>query len=55
MDRPEYECSNGHWHSTRATAPPSTRCPACVHGKPCDGEVRRVGKGSRGPRAKVSA
>jgi len=39
-----YRCSNGH---EAASPRPLESCPACVKGKPCDGELRRVGPGSR--------
>ena len=39
-----YVCSNGHTieHNHALAA-----CPVCVKGHPCDGELRRVGPGSR--------
>lgn len=40
----QYECSSGHrLGADRAL----TRCPACHHGQPCTGQLRRVGTGSR--------
>lgn len=43
----QYECSNGHFLQADAAC---CACPACVLGEPCGGDLRRVGKGSQGPR-----
>lgn len=43
----QYECSNGHFLQADA---PCCGCPACNHGELCDGELTRVGRGSKGPR-----
>jgi hypothetical protein len=43
----QYRCSGGHEVEARY---PLERCPACVRGERCPGELTRVGEGSRGPR-----
>lgn len=40
----EYECSKGHASGAHS---PLLCCPAYVKGKPCAGELKRVGRGSR--------
>lgn len=43
----QYRCSRGH------TIHADVECchyPACSHGQSCDGELTRVGPGSKGPR-----
>lgn len=40
----EYTCSKGHWMAVREER---TDCLAYVHGKQCQGELKRIGKGSR--------
>lgn len=42
-----YLCSRGHFTTTPRTYKELTKCPACHLGQPCDGEMRRVGAGSR--------
>lgn len=44
----EYLCTEGHH---LGSSYPIERCPACPLGEACHGELRRIGAGSRGPRA----
>jgi hypothetical protein len=40
----EHECSKGHWFTAETER---KTCPVYSKGKPCTGEVKRVGVGSR--------